>query len=575
MILVPAIPFGLVLAMGYYHFSDSLRATTVARMVRVVEDHRELIQVFLAERRADLLFVAQTYTFDDLKTDQALARVLDRLKTKSPAFVDLGVFDRSGLQVAYQGPYQLAGKAYGQTEWFKEVLRRGYYISNVFLGYRGVPHFIIALVREEEGERWVVRATIDSHYFTNLVERVSIGKTGEAYVLNAQGVFQTRRRSGGELLEEDPAKPKELSPHQGIRTYLNRDPSGRDLFYATAWINDNNWILVVRQDEADAFASLRSLTGLVILVSLLGGILIVGLAFYMTNSIIRRLREIEAEKSQLSQQLIVAGRLAEIGEMSAGFAHEINNPLQIIKAEQTLVETIMEELREKGELSQGEEVRELTDSLHQIKVQVDRCGSITQALLKFARQREPSVQEFDLAGFLPEVVGMVRKKAEVEGIGLLLETAGDCPPVKADPGQLQQVLVNLLNNAIDAVAQKRPQEGGRVEVKVGPAGREVEIRVEDNGTGISPENMDKIFTPFFTTKPVGQGTGLGLPVCFGIIDKMGGKIRVSSQEGEGATFTVLLPAAGLRVGADGWRGPGRRPVPNGGEDGQGQNNARG
>jgi two-component system NtrC family sensor kinase len=170
---------------------------------------------------------------------------------------------------------------------------------------------------------------------------------------------------------------------------------------------------------------------------------------------------------------------------------------------------------------------------------------------------------------------MVEKKAEVEGIGLFLETAGDCPPVKADPGQLQQVLVNLLNNAIDAVAQKRPPEGGLVEVRIGPAGQEVEIRVRDNGVGISPEDLDKIFTPFFTTKPVGQGTGLGLPVCFGIIDKMGGRIIVASQEGQGATFTVLLPAAGLRPRPDDWRGAGRGPAPDGGEDGQGQDNARG
>jgi len=544
MILAPVIPFIIALLIGYYHFTASLQGSAISKMVRIVEDHRRLIEMFLNERRADLRFIADTYQFQSLSQPERLEKVLANLKNKSPAFVDLGVFNEAGVHVAYQGPYQLTGKVYKDAQWFKEVMKRGYYISNVFLGYRRIPHFVVAVAVKDEGRTWVTRATIDTLLFTDIVEKVRIGKTGEAYILNGEGILQTQRRSGGNLLEKAWDGIEHLKPHEGIRTFVQKNVAGVSYLLATAWLNDGNWALVVRQEKADAFKALRSATYLVVLISILGGVFIVALAFYMTNSIIRRMERADEEKDQLNQQLIIAGRLAEIGEMSAGFAHEINNPLQIIRAEQTLAETVLNEMRDQAELKETENLAELEDSIRQIKLQVDRCGTITQALLKFARQKEPLVSEVDLGGLIPEVLEMVSKKASVSGIAINQELPEGPILVRADWGQLQQVLLNLLNNAIDAIEEKHGAEGGQIRVMVRSTGSRVEMSVSDNGSGISPENIEKMFTPFFTTKPVGKGTGLGLSVCFGIIDKMGGSIQVNSEPGRGTTFNILLPAAG-------------------------------
>jgi len=188
-------------AISYYFFTYSIETSTTSSMSRIVEDHRHMIDTFLQERRADLLFVVRSYTFKDLSDPQKLEQVFARLQEKSNTFVDLGIFNEMGVHVAYHGPYRLEGKIYKHTKWFKEVMKRGYYISDIFLGFRRVPHFIIAIAKEEQGRRWVIRATIDTYLFSNLVEGVRIGKTGEAYLLNAQGVFQTERRSGGHLLD--------------------------------------------------------------------------------------------------------------------------------------------------------------------------------------------------------------------------------------------------------------------------------------------------------------------------------------------------------------------------------------
>jgi two-component system NtrC family sensor kinase len=543
MIVVPSVPFVLALAVGVYQFTTAMREATLSRVVRIAEDHRDAIQIFLDERRSDLEFIAGSWSFEDLTRPGALDQVLRDLRQSSPAFVDLGVFDADGVHVAYEGPYELTGKIYRDAEWFRIVLERGHDVSDVFLGFRNSPHFVIAIATGDGEGRWVLRATIDTAMFNRLVEGVRIGRTGEAYVLNRAGVFQTERRSGGDLLEKAQEGIGLEGSADGVATTLARDAGGIRYVWATAWLNDGNWLLVVRQEVGDAFRPLSRATYIGVLILVGGGAVIVLLAVGFTNRLIRRIQRADEETRELNQQLIVASRLAEVGEMSAGFAHEINNPLQIIRSEQALIETILRDLRAAGLLAESAEVADLEDSVQQIRVQLDRCASVTQGILKFARRTETSARELQLADFVPEVAAMVSRKAAVSGIALTVDVAKDAPAVIADPAQLQQVLLNLLNNAFDAVEARHGVEGGEVAIEVASRDGRVEIAVRDNGTGISASDLDKIFAPFFTTKPVGKGTGLGLSVCFGIVESMGGTISVESREHSGTTFTVSLRAA--------------------------------
>jgi two-component system NtrC family sensor kinase len=544
MIIVPFIPFILVLGIGYYYFTTALETNSIASMKRIVEDHRQMIDSFLRERRADLEFIINSYRFEDLADPEKLFVVFNQLQKESSTFIDLGIFNEEGIHVTYHGPYRLVGRDYGEEDWFKQVLKHGVYISDIFLGYRRIPHFIIAVAKEEQGKKWVIRATIDTYLFTDLVEKVRIGKSGEAYILHGEGVFQTQRRSGGNLMDKDPDLIVERGRHEGIKVFIQKDSRGEEYLYATTWLQGKNWMLVVRQETADAFRALRSAAYIIVLISILGGAVITVVAFYLTNRIIRRMEQIDTEKDQLGKQLVRATRLAELGQMSTGFAHEINNPLQIMKSEQALIDAIFSDMKKKEELKNTPDLVDLEDSLNQIKVQINRCANITQAILKFGRKSEPVIKDIDLAAFMPEVSGMIAKKASVQGIALKEEILENTPPVRGDPAQLQQVLLNLFNNAMDAIAERHGSQGGELTVHAGPdENGKVMIAVRDNGIGISPENMKKVFTPFFTTKPVGKGTGLGLSVCFGIVDSMGGTMEASSERGVGTTFIVRLPAA--------------------------------
>lgn len=546
MIVIPFIPMAVILAIGYFYFTSALTQTSTATVRRIADDHRQMIEGFLLERERDLEFVLHTYGFDDLRQQAQLSEVYENLVRKSNAFADLGVFDQKGLHVAYRGPHHLAGKVYKDAIWFGEALKNGHYISDVFLGYRNTPHFIIAVAREMDGQTVVLRATIDTAVFGDIVHNVRIGKTGEAYILNTRGVLQTERRSGGKLMEIDPQGTVPLQPHADIRTFLEKAAGGEDYLYATTWMRDGKWLLVVRQETAEVFETLQSAIYLVILAALLGGAAIVGTAVYLSERITLRLRQADTQKGQLETQLVRAGRLAELGEMAAGFAHEINNPLQIIKSEQALMEMLLEELKENPAVGESENMADLEDSIRQIALQVGRCSEITHSILKFGRKSETQIQDIDLKAFIPDVLKMVHKKAQVQGIVIDTRIDVGVAPIHGDPAQLQQVLLNLCNNAIDAIETRHGSTGGTLSVEARPSESDmVLVQVRDNGCGIDEENLQKIFRPFFTTKPVGKGTGLGLSICFGIIAGMGGKMEVSSKSGQGTTFELRLPIANV------------------------------
>jgi len=249
MIMVPFIPFILVIGINYSYFKASIENKTIASINRIVSDHQHMIESFLKEREADLKFIVDSYTFQEIKQTEELRGIFEHLQDKSNAFADLGVFNEAGVHVMYHGPFKLTGKIYKDADWFKEVMKQGYYISDIFLGYRQIPHFIIAIAREEAGQKWVLRATIDTVMFNNLVKMVRIGKTGEAYILDAKGVLQTDRRSGGNLMYKPGDKLQQPDSDTDIKTFIEKDAKGEKYLYATTWLKDKSWLLVVRQER--------------------------------------------------------------------------------------------------------------------------------------------------------------------------------------------------------------------------------------------------------------------------------------------------------------------------------------
>lgn len=544
MIITPSIPFVLTLVIGYFYFNVSLESTAISTIERIVRDHGRLIDSFLCERKNDLDLILQSNSYEDISDPDKLNDLFCLLQQESKAFIDIGVFNDIGDHVAYVGPFELEGKNYQTAPWFSEVMKKGIYISDVFLGFRQVPHFIIALMRDAGHRKWILRATIDTQLFSDLVETVHIGKTGEAYLVNTSGILQSQRRLNGHLMEKDASFPGVPSAMGDVQTFIPKGRRHQGFIYAATQLMEKDWILVVRQEKADAFEALRSAGYRILLTAFIGGILILSAALILSKFIVHKMEKTDREKGELGQQLVRASRLAELGEMSAGFAHEINNPLQIMKSELALIRMVWKDILQEGSMAKNENTEQLEDCLGQIQLQIDRCGQITQGILKFGRQSEPTPQAIDLHTFIPEVLKMMSKQAQVNNIEVRHKISNSLPNIYGDPGQLQQVLLNLLNNAADAILEKHGIKGGWINIDVVPDNNgTAQITVKDNGCGINEEDQKKIFSPFFTTKPIGKGTGLGLSVCYGIIESMGGIMDFKSSEGNGTTFVLTLPSA--------------------------------
>jgi len=263
------------------------------------------------------------------------------------------------------------------------------------------------------------------------------------------------------------------------------------------------------------------------------GLAVAALSFLISRGVKREIDRVCDLASQLDEQLIQSQKLASIGELSAGVAHEINNPLAIIAQEAEW----MQHLLKVDAFRDFTETSELNDSLGAIVQQVERSREITHKLLNFARKVEPVLQGANINGLVEDMARLVEKEATLANITIIRRYQDSLPLLNTDPPRVRQVVLNLLTNAIQAIHQK-----GTIMITTRQtSGDSVQIVIEDSGVGIPKENLHKVFDPFFTTKPPGKGTGLGLSICHGIVEKLGGRISVSSEVGKGTTFTVSLP----------------------------------
>ena len=241
------------------------------------------------------------------------------------------------------------------------------------------------------------------------------------------------------------------------------------------------------------------------------------------------IKEADEKRELAFRELEHSQKLSSIGRLAAGVAHEINNPLAIISQKAGFM---MDLIKSGSEFKEKPKFIELTDS---ILKSTDRCSTITHRLLGFARRMEIEYEDLDLNDVLKEVISFLEKEALHRNIKIELELNENLPKVSADRGQIQQAFLNILSNGFAAV-----EDGGAMKVKTWEEDENsVGISFQDNGCGMSEEEVSHIFEPFFTTKK-GYGTGLGLPITYGIIQKLGGQIKVISRKGEESLFTIYL-----------------------------------
>ncbi|OQX64536.1 MAG: two-component sensor histidine kinase [Desulfococcus sp. 4484_242] len=524
--VIPLIFFAIV---DYHLARRSVESENLLRTARVVSNTRRSISFFFSERRAALAFIVKGYDCEVLNKRGVLEQMLKNMKNSFGGFTDLGLIDQSGNQRRYIGPFKLLGKNYSDQSWYKEVLKQGVYISSVFLGFRHVPHMIIAVKRDlPNGSFYILRATLDTKKFDDLLSGIEIAGRGDAFIINQEGILQTNSRYHGRVLERIGLSVPKYA--QKTRVFEAKNAKGTRLIIGYRYISGTPFILMVIKHKRELmsawYETRMKLIGLLIISIIVIFGVIIGVATYLVNKIY------EADQIRITtlHQVEYTNKMASIGRLAAGVAHELNNPLAIINEKAGLIKDLFT-------FKKCTDEKQLIGLLDSILSSVKRAGAITKRLLSFSRHMEVTVQQVNLKELIEEVLSFLAKEAEYRGISISVEAPQGIPSIKSDRGKLQEIFLNLFNNAFAAMA-----DGGHLDIKVKQKDMDhILVTIADDGCGIPKEDLTNIFEPFFSTKTKKGGTGLGLSLTRNFVREIGGAIAVESMVGKGTTFLITLP----------------------------------
>lgn len=527
------IPPVALFAYFHFQFNSTLRESGKLHLASLAESQKNTIGLFLQERVVNIFSLFHGAEFEVNPSQDAMDRYLQTLRQTSDAFIDVGFCDSGGVQIGYAGPFAyLHGKDYNSEDWFVAVMEQGrnYYISDIYLGFRNDPHFTIAVKQRIDARPFVMRATLDPDKFYMFLRSISRGKGVDSALINKQGHYQVVDPDRGELLGKSGYMPPATEGYGVEETRTNAD----SILGAYVWLKETPWVLVIRQPLSVAYAEMYRTRRIMIASTALIIVVVAISIWIITDRLLRRAQATARSREELRSQLVHASKLASVGELAAGIAHEINNPLAIIAATTGVVRDMFD-----PEFNVPWTPERIQDELANIDSAVFKARGITQTLLKFSRKNPPRLVPVNVNKILEQVVaGLKEHEFELSDIELVRDYDPDLPDIMLDPDQISQVFLNLINNAGDAI------EGtGTITLATHHDDGFVRVTVSDNGVGMAPEIMEKIFLPFYTTKDVGKGTGLGLSVSSSIVEAMGGKIEAQSVKDAGSSFTVVLPLA--------------------------------
>jgi two-component system NtrC family sensor kinase len=526
----------LLLLAGFFHvqYRHLLRDGLQAHLQVIAEHQANTFDLFLRERLVNLDNIIDNPQFQDPARERRLPGFLAALQGTSDAFLDLGVVSGEGDLASYVGPVRYSSNInYRFEDWFQEVMgpEQASVITEIYLGFRDQPHFTIAVRRGEGAEALILRAALSPERLAEFLTTLEGASEVHAAIVNAQGVLQVSTPTVGEVLQPSLFTPP-TTPERGFVAGSRR--TGQPA-YAYAWLNQTPWALVVMSSAGAAGSGTTSFRNTFFLATL-------AVFFLMGMVILVRARQVvgsklaaEQHEAELSGQLVHAAKLASVGELAAGIAHEINNPLAIIAEEVG----VLKDSLDPSLVQEGDEPVDLPEHLDAIHEAVFRCRDITRKLLTFVRHTEVRVEPHLIREILDDVLDeMLGNELAISNVQVIRKYDTSITPILTDRNQLVQVFVNLIKNAMDAMPG-----GGTLTVTTARRGDKVAVSIRDTGCGMTPEQMEKVFLPFFTTKDPGKGTGLGLSVSYTIIQNFGGAFYVDSAPGKGSVFTVELPAA--------------------------------
>ncbi len=507
---------------------------------------RELLQettIFAADTALDLAMFLKQYVMvlrvlgtmydrERLSRPGILAEIVSDMAGTGGGFVHLDVLGAEGHVLASSCASPPCIR-YQDVEWIddlhEENVSMGHVVSRE--GIRSL--FVRVRIVEGKGSFFFLRGLLPPDTISGFLDQLEREDIVDVFIVDSRNRLLTPSLYFGGPGNEVRVADSGRLPAAVMLHNPRQDRRGGDLLFsgmAHVGASSMRLGLIVSERNLETFKGRirSSIIGLVALSTLF--LLLV--VFTLVTYVVQQLYRADLRRREYLDQVARSDKLASIGRLAAGVAHEINNPLAIINEKAGLLKDLF---HYREEYREDERLMAIVDS---IIAAVQRAGTITHRLLGFARQVDTSVQAMDVEHMIREVVSFVRKEAGYKNITIKVDVARDVPEIVSDRGKLQQILLNLVNNAIAAMDQ-----GGHLEITVRniPGEPGIVLSVRDNGCGISEENQKRVFEPFFSTRTRDGGTGLGLAITYGLVRDLRGSMELESVVGEGTTFTITLP----------------------------------
>lgn len=517
-----------------------IKEKVFSHLLSVSKKSSYIIMEFISERRSDVGMLSSLFSLEPHMESERIAEHFRLMKKKYNVYLGFIVAGESG-EVFYSDSDCFPSETdVSHHEWFRNANQGHEFMSNVFLvrssSDKEVSAILISLPIISRGaSRRVLAACVDFSKIDISLSKTEIGKTGEVYLVNKDGRFITSSRLGARILKDRvPIQEKiDSTSRQGIYELL--DYRGQMVLHAYNEIIDNSWIVIAEQDKEEALSQINQLNQKILILGVSLLVLIFVMAFLVSGKIVKFIERAYAREKELEFQVIQKEKLAALGLLTAGLAHELNTPL----ANALLYTQMIAE-----DMDKQKDVACLT-RLATVEEEIKHGSQVVRNLLEFSRHSQGGERITKINDIIEKLIMIAYPHCSSKNIQVVKELQQGIPSVKGNPSIIQEVITNIFANACDVM-----QQGGTLGIKTRHSAvlKKVKIDISDTGPGIPAESIPKIFDPFFSTKKHGEGTGLGLFMSYEMIRRLGGTIKVISSTGQemgpkGTTFTIELPAA--------------------------------
>jgi len=549
-LVLSLVPLFTVSLISYFSFKNSLHNTISTHLFEIAKNKGIALQKWLFERHADAEVFAQSPTVvesvvaiknqkNDIISKEKYSfiaiKYLRLVKNKYDCYDEIFILDKNGQMIITTEKIE---NIEVDRDYFREAIKGRTFNTDIYLSpliHR--PTMIVAAPVRNSMEEiigvLVERIKLDA--INKLMRDIEIGKTGESYLLNKEGYFLTESKfEPGYTLKKKilTIGTQECKKGKsGVGEYL--DYRGKNVLGAYFFIPEMEWSLMVEQDSSEAFQEIQHLKNIIFVIGLITIIVIFAFTLLASGKIVKIIKRYDQQFKKQQKQIMRAERLSAMGQLAAGVAHEINNPLGGISNCLKLISTKINKPNPKP--------KDFKDSIKYLRTseqELNRCIRIIRNFLSFSKRPNLNPVVTNINNVISELIALIEPQAKVQNIRISKELKSDLPQLMVDAQQLHQALMNIILNSLEAMPQ-----GVKLNVQSGYDQRDeaVKIEITDTGYGIPEENLPYLFEPFFSSKPEGKGTGLGLSIVYEVIDEHNGSIELESEVGKGTTFTVKLP----------------------------------